>query len=223
MIETHLPWIYDLDQAIQLQDTLRQRLVLVWDDRPVNSIAGVDMSYSDTSVFAAIAVFRFPDLSHLNTVTGEAPQDFPYVPGLLAYRAGPAILAAWEKLVDKPDLLLIHGHGTAHPRYIGLASHIGLWLNIPSIGIAKTLLFGCMSEPGSKVGEWTALMDEHATRHTIGASLRTRIASRPVYVSPGHLIDLDHSIKFVLASSCGCRMPEPIRCAHQAAVKSMQR
>jgi deoxyribonuclease V len=217
MIETHLPWTYDLDQAIRLQETLRQRLVLNWDDRPVNSVAGIDVSYSAISVYAAIAVFRYPDMLHLHTFTGTAPQDFPYVPSLLAYRAGPAILAAWEKLPDKPDLILIHGHGIAHPRQLGLASHIGLWVNTPSIGIAKTLLFGCPAEPAREVGAWSAILDEHNARRTIGASLRTRLGSKPVYVSPGHLIDLSHSIHFVLAASRGCRLPEPVRLAHQTA------
>lgn len=223
MIETHLPWTYDLDRAVAVQDSLRRRLVLTWDNRPVHSIAGIDVSYSGSSVYAAIAVFSYPDMVHLHTYSGEAPQDFPYIPSLLAFRIGPAILAAWEKLPEKPDLLLIHGHGTAHPRRMGLASHVGLWVNTPAIGVAKALLFGCPSEPGSLVGDWSALQDEHDARRTIGAALRTRLGSKAVYISPGHLIDLKHSIEFVLEASCGCRLPGPIRTAHKAAAIASQK
>jgi deoxyribonuclease V len=223
MIETHLPWTYDLEQATHLQDILRQRLDLSWDDRPVKTIAGIDASYAGNLVYATIAVFRYPDLTRLHTVSGEAPQDFPYIPGLLAYRLGPAILDAWENLDEKPDLLLIHGHGIAHPRGIGLASHIGLWLNVPSIGVAKTVLYGCPVEPGLQVGDWTPLRDERDARRTIGAALRTCPDAKPVYVSPGHLIDLHHSIEFVLATTRGCRMAEPIRLAHQVAASLRSR
>jgi deoxyribonuclease V len=223
MIETQSLWTYDMDQATRLQDTLRQRLVLSWDGRPVKTIAGIDASYSGNMIYAAIAVFSYPELTRLHTVTGEAPQDFPYIPGLLAYRVGPAILDAWEKLGERPDVLLIHGHGIAHPRGMGLAAHIGLWVNKPSIGIAKTILFGCQSEPGLQVGDWTTLLDEQDASHTVGATLRTCSRARPVYVSPGHLIDVENSIKFVLATTRGCRMPEPIRVAHQAATQSQHR
>jgi deoxyribonuclease V len=219
-IDTHLPWTYDLNQAIRLQEILRPRLKLTWDDRPVNTIGGIDVSYANNSVSATIAVFRFPDLTRLRTVTGEAPQGFPYIPGLLAYRVGPAILAAWKKLTLKPDLLLIHGQGTAHPRGIGLASHVGLWINLPTIGVAKTHLYGCQTEPGLQVGDFTELLDEHNRKNVIGAALQTQVNSRPVYVSAGHLIDLQHSIAFVLACCRGYRMPEPVRLAHQVANSS---
>jgi deoxyribonuclease V len=152
-IDTVFPWTYDIDEAIQLQDNLRERLMLAWDDRPVKIIAGVDASYAEASIHAAIAVYRYPDLSRLTTVTGEATQGFPYVPGLLAFRVGPAILAAWGKLTHKPELILIHGHGIAHPRGLGLATHVGLWLNLPTIGIAKTRLFGSHAETGPNIGE----------------------------------------------------------------------
>ncbi len=218
-IDTVFPWTYDIDEAIQLQDKLHERLVLAWDDRLVKTIAGVDVSYTEASVHAAIAVCHYPDLSRLATVTGEATQGFPYVPGLLAFRVGPAILAAWGKLTLKPDLILIHGHGIAHPRGLGLASHMGLWLNLPAIGIAKTRLFGSHAETGPNIGEWSKLLDEGDPHHVIGAVLRTRDSTKPVYVSPGHLIDLPHAIKFVLTSCRGYRLPEPIRVAHHVAAR----
>ena len=216
-VDTVFPWTYDIDEAIQLQNDLRGRLVLTWNDRPVNTIAGIDVSYSGVSVRAAIAIFRYPNLTRLRTITGEAPQGFPYHPGLLAFRVGPAILTAWEKLTLKPDLILIHGHGIAHPRGLGLASHVGLWLNLPTIGIAKTRLYGSHTEAGPNKGEWSELLDEDDPQRLIGAVLRTQVDTKPVYVSPGHLIDLPRSISFVLACCREYRMPEPIRTAHNVA------
>ena len=202
--DTALPWTYDFDQAIHLQESLRQRLVLTWDSRPVNIIAGIDFNYTPSTVLAGIALFSYPEMTHLQEVVGQAPLTFPYSSGLLAYRVGPAILSAWEKLKPKPDVVLVHGHGIAHPRGVGLASHIGLWTNTPSIGVAKTRLYGQQAETGSKVGDWS--------------ELRTREGCKPVYVSPGHLVDIRHAMEFTLASSRDCRMPEPVRAAHHAAV-----
>ena len=217
ILDTHLPSTYDIDAAIHLQDNLRHRLVHTWDGRLVERVAGIDVSYAGDIVRAAISVFHYPDMTCEQSVIGDAPQAFPYIPGLLAYRVGPAILTAWQKLQFKPDLLLIHGHGTAHPRGIGLAAHVGLWVNIPSIGVAKTRLYGCPSEPGLKAGEWTKLVDEHNSRQVIGAIVRTQADTKPIYVSAGHLIDLQHSIDFALACCRQHRMPEPLRDAHQAA------
>lgn len=222
-INTISPWTYDLDQAIRVQENLRQHLQLSWEDRPVNTLAGINVSYTQDTIRAAIAVLRFPELTNLITVNVEAPLAFPYVAGLLVFREGPAILAAWEKLKLKPDLLLIHGHGIAHPRGIGLASHIGLWLNLPTIGIAKTRLYGTHAEVGPQMGDWSELLDEKEPGLVMGAVLRTCESARPIYVSPGHLIDLEHAIAFVLACTRGCRMPEPLRAAHQAAAKYNQK
>jgi deoxyribonuclease V len=218
MINTALPWTYNLEQAIQLQESLRERLVLTWDSRPVNIIAGIDFNYTSSTVRAGIALFSYPELTHLQQVVGQAPQTFPYISGLLAYRVGPAILSAWEKLKLKPDVVLVHGHGIAHPRGIGLASHIGLWTNTPTIGVAKTRLYGRQAVTGLKVGDWTELRDETESNQLIGVTLCTRDSCKPVYVSPGHLIDIQHAMEFTLASSSDCRMPEPVRAAHHAAV-----
>jgi deoxyribonuclease V len=221
-IDTIFPWTSDIDEAIQLQDNLRERLMLSWDDRTVKMIAGVDVSSTEASVYAAIDVCRYPELTRVSTFTGEAPQAFPYIPGLLAFRAGPAILAAWKKVTLKPDLILIHGHGTAHPRGLGLASHVGLWLNLPTIGIARTRLYGSHAETGPDIGEWSELLDEGDLKRVIGAVLRTQVNIKPVYVSPGHLIDLQHAIRFVQASCRKYRMPEPIRAAHNFAVREQR-
>ena len=218
MINTALPLTYNVEQAIQLQENLRNRLVLTWDSRPVNIIAGIDFSYTPSTVRASIALFSYPEMTHLRQVVGQAPQTFPYISGLLAYRVGPAILSAWEKLKLKPDIVLVHGHGIAHPRGIGLASHIGLLTNTPTIGVAKKRLYGQQVETGSKVGDWAELCDEIESKQVIGVTLRTREGCKPVFVSPGHLIDIQHAIEFILASTKDYRMPEPVRAARHAAV-----
>jgi len=215
-------WTDDPEQAIHLQNTMRKRLVLAWDDRPVNTVGGIDAGYSGNSICAAIAVLSYPSLDPLYAVKGEAPLVFPYIPGLLAFRVIPAILAAWEKIAQKPDLLLVHGHGIAHPRGFGLASHLGLWLDIPCIGVAKSRLYGCQADVGPLRGDWSGLLDEAYPSQMIGAILRTRPNSRPLYVSPGHLIDLPHSLEFVLSCCGNYRIPEPIRVAHMAAVQTLQ-
>lgn len=218
MITEYLhPLTLDPNEAIRLQVELRQKLVLAWDGRSVNTVGGVAFHEIGGLVVAAMAVFRYPDITPISTFIGESPPAFSYMPGLLVYRVGPAILNAWQKLEDKPDLLLIQAHGIAHPRRMGLASHVGLWLNVPTIGVAKTLLYGCESPVSNKVGDWTELLDEHDSKRVIGAVLRTCDTSKPVYVSPGHLIDLQHSIGFVLACCRDHRLPEPIRTALQAA------
>jgi deoxyribonuclease V len=207
------PWTINPEEAIRIQDGLRSKLIMEWDRRPVHAVGGIDLDYTQTSAIAAIAVFSYPHLAKLEVVDGQAPLVFPYIPGLLAFRVIPAILAAWEMLTRKPGLLLVHAHGIAHPRGLGLASHLGLWLNLPSVGIAKTRLYGRANEVGQNIGDWSELLDESDARQTIGALLRTRPHAQPVYVSPGHLIDLPHAIEFVLSCSGGSRMPEPIRYA----------
>jgi len=207
-------WTIDPEEAIRIQDGLRSQLILEWDGRLVHAVGGIDLGYTQTSAIATIAVFSYPHLAQLEVAAGEAPLVFPYIPGLLAFRVIPAILVAWEMLSQKPDLLLVHGHGIAHPRRLGLASHLGLWLNLPSIGIAKSRLYGRANEVGQNKGNWSELLDESDESHTIGALVRTRLHAQPVYVSPGHRIDLPNAIEFVLSCSCGYRMPEPIRYAH---------
>ena len=216
-INPSLPWTYDLDQAMQVQRNLSKRVALTWDNRQVQTVAGIDVSSSRFVIRAAVSVVCFPELTRVTTVIGEAPQGFPYIPTLLAFQVGPAILDAWEKLKQTPDLVMIHGHGIAHPRGFGLASHIGVWLNIPTIGVAKTHLYGKYAEVDSRAGDWSEIHDEHNHRRVIGAALRTQAEVKPVYVSPGHLIDLPHCIDYVLACCRRYRMPEPLRLAHEAA------
>jgi deoxyribonuclease V len=209
------PWNLSPDQAITLQQQLRSQLILKWDDRPVTSIGGVDVSIQPNAARAAIVVFRYPDLAPLASTTADAPLTFPYVPGLLAFREIPAILAAWEKLSPQPDLVLIDGQGIAHPRGIGIASHLGVWIERPTIGVAKSRLYGRHAEPGPETGDQAWLYDERNRQSIIGAVLRTRPGTNPLYISPGHLIDLEHSRRFVLDCVTQYRLPEPTRWAHK--------
>jgi len=191
--------------------------VLRWDGREVKTIGGVDMSLKGGNAHAAIAVLRFPELTPIQGVAADAPLVFPYIPGLLAFREGPAILAAWERLDPKPDLLMFDGQGIAHPRGIGIASQMGLWLERPTIGVAKSRLCGRHAEPGPKRGDTAELHDEHDSTRIIGAVLRSRDGGNPLYISPGHLIDLPHALDFVIKCCTGYRLPEPTRWAHKFA------
>jgi deoxyribonuclease V len=209
------PWTLNPDEAVKIQSALRAQLILQWDGRAVATVGGVDVDLEDETARAAIVVLRYPGLAPLEGVTADAPLTFPYVPGLLAFREGPAVLAAWDKLQLKPDLLMFDGQGIAHPRGIGIASQMGLWLERPSIGVAKSRLYGRHAEPGPKRGDHADLFDERDRSRVIGAVLRTRDNVNPLYISPGHLIDLQSSLEFVLKCCAGYRLPEPTRWAHK--------
>lgn len=210
-------WNLSSSEARNLQETLRHRVVLEWDGRLVTTVGGVDVALRQGVARAAIVVLRYPDLTPLAAVTADVPIAFPYVPGLLSFREGPAILAAWERLSLRPDLIMFDGQGIAHPRGFGLAAHLGLWLERPTLGVAKSRLYGNHREPGPKKGDTAFLTDERDPGRVIGTVLRTRTAVKPVYVSPGHLMDTIHSAQFALACAIKYRLPEPIRWAHRAA------
>jgi deoxyribonuclease V len=216
-VEALHSWDLDPQQAIAVQRELRERLVLAWDGRQVGTVGGVDVSVKGELARAAIVVLRYPDLTPVEAATAEAPVSFPYVPGLLTFREGPVVLAAWERLPVKPDLLLFDGQGIAHPRGIGLAAHLGLWLDCPSIGVAKTRLYGVHAEPGSLRGEGAELRPPRDAGAVIGVVLRTRTNVKPVYVSPGHLIDVSHAAEFALRCCTRYRLPETTRWAHRVA------
>ncbi len=211
------PWTLNPKVAVQIQKRLRDRLVLSWDGRKVTTIAGVDVGFKDQKARAAIVVLSYPTLTPIESATAEKTIKFPYIPGLLTFREGPAILSAWEKLRSKPDLLLFDGQGIAHPRAMGIAAHVGLWFERPSIGVAKSRLFGHHEEPGPTRGDRTELEDERDPKSVIGAVLRTRTNVKPLYVSPGHLIDVPRAVEFALNCCARYRLPEPIRWAHKLA------
>ena len=210
-------WSLSPDEAIKVQAELRSRLILSWDDRPVEMIGGVDVDLEEDVARAAIVVLRLSDLKPIEGVTANAPLVFPYIPGLLAFREGPAVLAAWEKVQNKPDVVMFDGQGIAHPRGIGIAAQMGLWLERPTIGVAKSRLYGRHGAVGSRPGDHVDLCDERDPERVIGAVLRTREGTNPLYVSPGHLIDVPHAVDLVLRCVTHFRLPEPTRWAHKFA------
>jgi len=211
------PWTLEPQQAVKIQAELRGRLILAWDDRTVTTIGGVDVGLVGDEARAAIVVLRFPELTPIESVTANTAVTFPYIPGLLAFREGPAVLAAWEQLQTKPNLILFDGQGIAHPRGVGIASHIGLWLERPTIGVAKSRLYGRHAEPGPHRGDTAELYDQRDRNRIIGAVIRSKDNVNPLYISPGHLMDVPHAIKFVLQCVTRYRLPEPTRWAHKVA------
>jgi deoxyribonuclease V len=208
-------WNLTPQEAMLVQAEMRQRLILRWEDRPVNTIGGVDVSIKEEFTRAAIVILRYPALTPLESTVADTPLSFPYIPGLLAFREGPAVLAAWHELKNKPDLLMFDGQGIAHPRGVGIASHMGLWLERPTIGVAKSRLYGLHTEVGARRGDRADLLDKNT--NVIGTVLRTREKTNVLYISPGHLIDVEHATQFVSHCVAGYRLPEPTRWAHKVA------
>lgn len=214
-----LPHRWDLSpgEAVALQ---RQLASLVeTDDRltlPVERVAGVDAGFEDggQTTRAAVAVLAFPGLTLVEQAVVRQPTCFPYVPGLLSFREAPAVLAAFAKLRQAPDLVLVDGHGLAHPRRCGIACHLGLLLDRPCIGVGKTRLVGEHAEPANDKGAWTPLIHRG---ETIGAVLRSRRGVKPIYVSVGHRLSLASAIAWTLACTPRYRLPETTRQAHRLA------
>ncbi len=217
---TH-PWDVTPAQARDIQEQLRGGVVTVDRLDPVNRVAGVDVGLEDAgrTVRAAVAVLAFPSLRLLGQSIARLPVRFPYVPGLLSFRELPGVLAALDRLDTPPDLLLCDGQGYAHPRRFGLACHLGLLTGIPSIGVGKTRLIGSAAEPGPCKGDWAELRDGD---ERIGAVLRTRTGTRPLYVSIGHKISLPTAVRYVLACTTRYRLPETTRQAHRLASGPIQ-
>jgi deoxyribonuclease V len=210
------PWDLSPQAARALQRELAGRVVRQTDMGPVNTVAGLDVGYRDGLAWAAVVVLSYPELVVVDQALARRQVSFPYVPGLLSFREGPAVLDALARLASPPDLLIFDGHGLAHPRRFGLACHVGLWVDIPSIGCAKSRLVGVYEEPGPEQGSYSLLLDGD---ETIGAVVRTRAGVKPVFVSTGHRVDLLTAIRYVLACCRGYRLPETTRRAHRLAGK----
>jgi deoxyribonuclease V len=180
----------------------------------VRYVAGADVSTEGDRAFATVAVLDFPGLSVVEVQGFEAPLEFPYVPGLLAFREIPSVAGALRKVETAVDAVILDAQGLAHPRRMGLASHIGLFLDVPTVGCAKSLLVGKFEEPGPKKGDATDLVHRG---EVVGRVVRTRERVSPVYVSVGNGIDLDSAVELVLACCTRYRLPEPTRQAHNAA------
>ena len=192
---------------------LRGQLVISGGPRSVRRVAGADISYDRGSdhFFAAIVVLALPGLEIVETASAEGRSPFPYIPGLLSFREGPLLMRAFRKLKARPDLVLFDGHGIAHMRGIGIASHLGLLLDLPAVGCGKSRLVGEHAEPGARVGAQTPLRYED---RTIGAVVRTRKGVKPIFVSPGHRIGHAAAVRWTLKCCAGYRLPEPTRQAH---------
>ena len=215
------PWNLAPQNAILLQQQLADRVIRKSssDLKKIRTVAGVDTHYQNGLAIAAVVVVSIQNLATVEWVTSTQRLKFNYIPGLLAFREGPAVVDALVKLRSQPDLLIFDGQGIAHPRRIGIASHIGLLMDRPSIGCAKTRLVGRHAEPGCEKGSYALLRDRD---ETIGAALRTRSGVKPVYVSIGHRVDLADSIRLILQCCRRFRLPEPIRRADQLARKSAE-
>jgi len=209
-------WDVSPSEAIAIQERLRGLIRQEWEPvtPDVRQVAGVDVGIREGVARAAVVVLSYPALAPLDVALAEDPVSFPYVPGLLTFREGRVVLEALARLQVEPDLLIFDGQGVAHPRRMGIAAHIGVLVDRPSIGCAKSRLWGKHQEPGSEKGDYVLLHDD---QEVIGAVVRTRTMVKPVYVSVGHRIDLVRSIGFVLGCCTRFRLPETTRLAHRAA------
>ena len=209
-------WDLSPAEARAIQYQLAERVIAetTFDPSTLRTVAGVDVSVRGGVARAAVVVLRLADLEPVDAAVDGAPATFPYIPGLLTFREGPIVLRALERLTIWPDLLVFDGQGMAHPRRIGLAAHMGVILDHPSIGCAKSRLIGTHAEPGNDVGDWEPLIDEG---EVIGAVVRSRAGVKPLYVSIGHRVDLPTAIDLVLQCTRGYRLPETTRYAHKVA------
>lgn len=206
-------WDLERSEAITLQKELAHEVDTTPAVGPCGLIAGADVSYNRFSpiFYAVVVVLRTSDWTIVEeqSAVGESP--FAYIPGLLSFREAPILLEAFAKLQHRPDVVMMDGQGIAHPRRLGIASHVGLWLQIPTIGCGKSRLCGKYDEPGPNAGDSSPLLDHG---EVIGAVLRTKARTNPLFVSPGHRIDLASSVRLVLEACRGYRLPEPTRQAH---------
>lgn len=209
-------WNLTPDAAIALQQSLRQEIITVDRLGEVKTVAGIDVGFEDggSTTRAAAVVLSFPELQRQEQAIARRPTEFPYIPGLLSFREVPAVLDALAKLTITPDLLLCDGQGTAHPRRLGIACHIGLLVNLPAIGVGKSLLVGKHDDVPDVKGAWVPLVHRG---ETIGAVLRTRVGTKPLYISPGHRISLETAIDYVMRCTTKYRLPETTRAAHKLA------
>jgi deoxyribonuclease V len=209
-------WEVSVARAKEIQLSLAKKVVAESEGIDLQLVAGIDISSPNAQGVArgAVVVLCYPELSIVEVKVAEDKIAFPYIPGLLSFRESPLILAVCEKLDSTPDLILVDGQGIAHPRRLGLASHLGLFLDLPTIGCAKSILCGRHQPVGEEAGSHAELLDNG---ELIGAALRTKSGVRPIYVSVGHKIDLASALQWVINCCRGYRIPEPTRLAHLAA------
>lgn len=209
---TNITWPTSAKEAIEIQKKLRDDVCLHDDFTKIEYIAGIDCSYDikRNLSFAVIVIMKQDELIPIEIVRAELPTNFPYIPGLLSFREIPAILAAYNQLHIQPDLLMVDGHGIAHPRRLGIAAHLGVLLDIPAIGVAKSKLTGQYKEPSLTKGSRSDLLDKEIK---IGTVLRSKNNVKPLFISPGHRVSQEKTVELVLQCLTKYRLPEPTRIA----------
>ena len=209
-------WNLTISESRDLQNRLASKVLRIGSVVEPNFIAGIDVSTQKSRGLgtAAIVILEYPSLEPIETEVIQGNIDFPYVPGLLSFRESPLILRACGQITHIPDLIMVDGQGIAHPRRLGIAAHLGLFFDIPTIGCAKSRLCGAFQMPAIEPSNFEELTDNN---ETIGVVLRTKYNTKPVYVSIGNKIALEDAIFWVMRCCRGYRLPEPIRFAHQAA------
>lgn len=212
---TH-PWVTNVAEAKLIQTELRTKVITKDSLGIVSYVAGVDVGFEDNYAItkAAVAILSYPALELVEKTSARLPTTFPYIPGYLSFREIPAILAALEKVQTTPDIILCDGQGFAHPRRFGLACHLGVLLNLPTIGVAKSRFIGEYEELSPEKGQWQPLIHEG---ETIGVVLRSRTNVKPIYVSIGHRISLPTAIDYVMGCLTKYRLPETTRWADKLA------
>ena len=215
------PWEVTPKEAPALQKRLACQIVLKPLPERITLVAGADVGYSSrfNSAVAALVTYSYPILEFRELVQCSGEIAYPYVPGLLSFRELPLLLKTFQLLKEQPDVVLCDGQGIAHPRRLGLASHLGLWLDLPTVGCAKTRLVGTHGKVGPKKGQYRSLKHRH---EQVGVVVRTRSQVKPLYVSPGHLADFKSSRRLVMECCLKYRLPEPIRQAHLAVQRAVR-
>jgi len=204
-------WEVNPQEAIKIQKDLKSNISLKKSFSKINKIAGADVSYYQNKMIAGVVIFEFPNLKIVERQSFISTVNFPYIPGLLTFREGPSLLAAFKKIKNDPDIILFDGQGIAHPRRMGIATHLGLFLDKPTIGCAKSKLSGKYTSVGEEKGDYTLLKEG---KEVLGAVLRTRRKVKPIFISPGYKIDLSNSIEITLKCIVKYRLPVPVREAH---------
>lgn len=201
-------WPKTIFEAKAVQVALQDKVRIIPLSKKTRFVAGVDAAFAGDRIIGAVCLFRYPEISLVEETYAEMRNLFPYIPGFLSFREGPVFIKVIKKLSIKPDVILFDGQGIAHPIRLGIASHIGVLLNMPAIGCAKSRLIGGYKEPKLRRGAWSPLTYNN---NVVGAVLRTKDNVRPLFISPGHRIDLKSSIEIVLNCISKYRIPEPLR------------
>lgn len=205
------PEVFSIEKAKVIQEYLSQRVIKEKCFSTITIITGIDVSYRGNHACAGIVTLSFPGLMLVEQAAAITRVTCDYIPGFLSFREGPPVVHAYRMLKQKPQLLMFDGHGIAHPRGAGLATHMGIFLDIPSVGCAKQKLYGIYEEPPGKKGTYSLVMDND---NCTGAVVRTQDNVKPVFVSIGHMIDLTTAVEIVCGTCLGYRIPEPVRRAH---------